>query len=44
MAEYLAELVSPGDTVLLKGSRGMKMEDLVAFLSQRLPAAVSKER
>ena len=39
LAEYLTELVSPGDAVLVKGSRGMKMEDIVTFLVQRLEHA-----
>jgi UDP-N-acetylmuramoyl-tripeptide--D-alanyl-D-alanine ligase len=36
LAEYLAELATPGDLILLKGSRGMGMDDIAVFLQHRL--------
>ncbi len=41
LAEYLTELVAPGDAVLVKGSRGMHMEDIVTFLTERLHASAA---
>ena len=41
LAEYLAELVAPGDAVLVKGSRGMRMEDIITFLSERFRVSVN---
>ncbi|MBI5473934.1 MAG: UDP-N-acetylmuramoyl-tripeptide--D-alanyl-D-alanine ligase [Ignavibacteriae bacterium] len=39
LAEYLVELVGPGDAVLIKGSRSMKMEDILVFMNERLSGA-----
>ena len=35
LIESLIEIVAAGDLVLVKGSRGMKMEEVVAFLTER---------
>jgi UDP-N-acetylmuramoyl-tripeptide--D-alanyl-D-alanine ligase len=42
-AKFLAQFVSPGDLILVKGSRGVRMELIIAALQQRFPLAESAD-
>ncbi len=41
LTEFLAGLATPGDAVLIKGSRGMKMEEIVTALHARWTTAAA---
>ncbi len=44
-AKFLAEFVAPGDLLLVKGSRGVKMERVVeSLLTVHAPEAESAEK
>jgi UDP-N-acetylmuramyl pentapeptide synthase len=36
LTEYLIRLIADGDSVLVKGSRGMKMEEIIMSLTEQL--------
>ena len=38
LAEALLRLLEPGDAVLVKGSRGMKLEEILQLVYQELEA------
>jgi len=42
-AKFLAEFVSAGDLLLVKGSRGVRMESIAAALRERFPMAENRE-